>query len=236
MHIDIWSDIACPFCYIGKRHLEQALAQFPARDSVELRWHSFELDPNSPREGSRDPLGELMAKYGKSREEVEAMMDHVTQMGAQAGLQLQLHHTVRTNTFDAHRLLHLASEHGLQNDAKERLLKAYFTESAHLGETDTLVRLLGEVGLPEAAVREVLTSDRYGELVRADEQAAREMGIGGVPFFVFNERYAVSGAQPTSVFLEVLNKVQAETPAPLQQVAPAAPGCADESCELPSAG
>lgn len=236
MKIDIWSDIVCPFCYIGKRHLEQALERFPGRDAVQIQWHSFELDPNTPRNSQEKTLNALMTKYGKSRPEAEDMMAQVQQMGQAAGLDLQLSQTLRNNTFDAHRLLHLAAEYGLQTAAKERLLKAYFSDGQQIADSETLIRLLSEVGLPTEAIQAVLNSDNYAQEVRVDQKQAREIGISGVPFFVFDGRYAVSGAQPPAVFEELLKKVQAENQAqPLQTVAPAAQGCTDADCELPSA-
>lgn len=204
LNIDIWSDVVCPFCYIGKRHLEQALEGFPQLNTVELRWHSFQLDPNTPRDSTQDTLNVLMAKYGMSQGQVEAMMGRVQQMGAAAGLDLKLPQTLRTNTFDAHRLLQLAKGYGKQSEAKERLLAAYFTELRHLGQSDTLVALMAEIGLPAAEVAAVLTSERFSKEVLTDQAQAQEMGISGVPYFVFNQQVALSGAQPVAVFQQAI--------------------------------
>jgi predicted DsbA family dithiol-disulfide isomerase len=223
MRIDIWSDIACPFCYIGKRHLEAALAATGAE--AEVVWHSFELDP-SPRDpgAETDIVKVLMAKYRQSRPQIEAMIARVVAMGAEAGLSFRFADSVRGNTFDAHRALHLAAGHGLQDAAKERLLAAYFTEGADLSRPEVLAGLLSEVGVPEDAVLAMLASDAHTDEVRADEQLARRLGIQGVPFFVFNQKLALSGAQPVEVFQRVLSQCQAE--------AAAGAACTPEGCEV----
>lgn len=227
MRIDIWSDIACPFCYIGKRRLEEALAKTDTK--AEVIWHSFELD-QTPRAArpTTDVVSALMQKYGQSRSQTEAMLTQVSEMGRGAGLDLRLRDSVRANTFDAHRLLHLAAEHGVQGAAKERLLRAYFTEAADMEDHDTLCRLLAEVGVPAADAAAVLSSDAYAAEVRRDEQQAMQIGIRGVPFFVFNQTHAVSGAQPVAVFQRAMADSQ---PAP----APAAadgPSCEADRCDV----
>lgn len=209
MKVDIWSDVVCPFCYIGKRHFEQALADFAGKDDVQVRWHSFELDPQAA-EDPRPMLDVLMEKYGQSREQAEAMMDRVIQMGKEAGLDLRLKQGIRANTFRAHRLLHLAAARGIQDQAKERLLSAYFTEGENINDPQTLTRLMEEIGIPEDDVITTLENGTYTEAVHADVRKAREMGITGVPFFVFDDKYAVSGAQPVSSFKQVFDKVVAE--------------------------
>ena len=228
MRIDIWSDIACPFCYIGKRHLEAALAATGAE--AEVVWHSFELDP-TPRDPSAetDIVAVLMAKYRQSRAQIEAMVERVVSMGTASGLALRLTESIRVNTFDAHRALHLAAEHGCQDAAKERLLAAYFTEGADLSAPEVLAALLAEVGLSASAVRAMLDSDAYTAAVRADEQQAQQLGIQGVPFFVFNQKVALSGAQPVEVFQRVLMQCQAEAPAP---VISAGAACESDGCEV----
>lgn len=245
LNIEIWSDVVCPFCYIGKRHLEAALADFPQREQVEVVWRSFELDSETPKGETQDTVTALMQKYQQSREQIQTMMARVMAMGAEVGLDLKLDKTLRTNTFDLHRLLYLAAEHGLQGAAKERLLRAYFTESEHLGDVETLVRLLGEVGLEPEAVRATLANpDAYYHEVSADIYEARSIAISGVPFFVFDQKYAVSGAQPISVFKQVLQRCWDERGAervPPEQTAEAveeAPqtesdsSCQDDSCAI----
>ncbi|PIQ27097.1 disulfide bond formation protein DsbA [bacterium (Candidatus Blackallbacteria) CG17_big_fil_post_rev_8_21_14_2_50_48_46] len=233
MRIEIWSDVVCPFCYIGKRHLEAALADFSAAEPVEVIWRSFELDPDSPRGGSEDTLTALMQKYRQSREQILQMMERVQNMGAQVGLDLQLQKTKRTNTLDVHRLLYLAAQEGLQGAAKERLLRAYFSESEHLGETETLVRLLTEVGLEPEAIRKTLADPQaFFNEVDADLCEARNIGITGVPFFVFDQKYAVSGAQPVAVFTQILQKCQQESAAEHEMAAEVGLSCGEERCEI----
>lgn len=213
MHIDIWSDIVCPFCYIGKRHLETALSRFEGRDRFTIRWHSFELDPQAATE-PKPVIETLMAKYGQSREQILAMMSRVKGMGAEAGLELRLEDSLRVNSFQAHRLVHLAAHLGKQDEAVERLMRAYFTEGEDLGNPDTLARLLDEIGIDEEAVMATLESSTYTESVRADERRAAEIGISGVPFFLFDDRFAISGAQPVSVFLDALARCAPPEAAP----------------------
>lgn len=226
MRIDIWSDIACPFCYIGKRHLEAALEESGAE--AEVIWHSFELDP-TPRapDAETDIVAVLMAKYRQSRPQIEAMIERVVAMGAASGLDFQFADSVRVNTLDAHRTLHLAAEHGCQDAAKERLLAAYFTEGADLSRPEVLAGLLAEVGVPAEAVRSMLASDAYTDAVRRDEHLARQIGIQGVPFFVFDQKVALSGAQPVDVFKRVLSERQAEA-----SVVSDGASCAPEGCEV----
>lgn len=208
LKVEIWSDIVCPFCYIGKRHFEQARAQFPHPLSVS--WRSFELQKDAPKKQDGDLATRLSQKYGKSLEWAKAMNLQVTEKAAQVGVKFDLDHAVPTNSFDAHRLIHLAKTFGLQDEAKERLLSAYFSEGKNISDHETLKELGREIGLEVDDVSAMLDSERYGAEVRADEQMATEMEITGVPFFVINERYAISGAQPVELFVETLHKVWAE--------------------------
>lgn len=209
MQVDIWSDIVCPFCYIGKRHFEAALAELGAKAQVEVRWHSFELDSQAPARDPR-PISEILAaKYGQSLEQIAAMQQRVISMGEQAGLKLRLNDTKRINSFLAHQLIHLAADHQLQDLAVERLMRAYFCETEDLSSPETLTRLLQEVGLPAETVQKALASADYADAVRQDQLMARELEITGVPFFLFDGTYAVSGAQPVSVFVQVLERLMA---------------------------
>lgn len=226
MKIDIWSDVVCPFCYIGKRRLEAALAEFPHRDDVEVAWHSFELDPTAEAAAAGSLPDRLARKYGMSREQAVASSENLAANAATVGLDFRWEQARPGNTFDAHRLIHLAGASGLAGAAKERLLRAYFTEGRAIGDRDTLVELATEVGLDPAAVRQVLESEDYAEAVRADEEQARAYGINGVPFFVLDEKYGISGAQPTEVFTQALT--QAWTEAHPLQMAASATG---DSCE-----
>lgn len=210
MKIEIWSDIACPFCYIGKRNLEAALQEFEHADEVELEWRSFELNPQAPVDGESDMTEMLAAKYGYSREQALAMNEQVSERARQAGLDFRMADIVPTNTFDAHRLIHLAARHGLQAQMKERLLHAYFTEGQHLGDTETLVQLAGETGVPAGEAEAMLAGDDFKHEVRADQTEARDLSITGVPFFVVDRKYGISGAQPVEVFTQALEQAWQE--------------------------
>ena len=211
MVVEVWSDIACPFCYIGKRHFEKALAQFPEAAAVKLEWKSFQLDPELPRATPyANTYAYLAARKGLSREHAEEMTAGVALTGQRAGLDLNFGATVVANTWDAHRLLHLAKVNGLGNPLKEILFRAHFTDGKNISDHDTLTALGMEAGLPEAAVAALLASDQYGYEVAQDIQEARDIEVRGVPFFVFNRKYAVSGAQPPEVFLQTLQKSFAE--------------------------
>ncbi|HEX8114772.1 MAG TPA: DsbA family oxidoreductase, partial [Kofleriaceae bacterium] len=190
LRIDIWSDIACPWCYVGKRRLEQALARFSHRDDVEVVWRAFELDPSAPRvRDTRQSYAERLArKYGTTPAQAQAMIDRMVDTAAGDGLALRFDHIRPGNTFDAHRLLHLAHERGVQDALKERLLRAYLTEGQVIGEPDVLAPLAREVGLDEREVADLLAGDRCAAEVRQDEALARELGITGVPFFVLAGR------------------------------------------------
>jgi len=212
MRVDIWSDVVCPWCYVGKRRFEAALARFPHRDAVEVRWRSFELDPRAPRLRPGDRIEHLSAKYRIDREQAEAMERRIAEAGRDAGLDLRLDATRGGNTFDAHRLLHLAADLGRAGALKERLLQAYFIDGEPIGDPAVLGPLAVAVGLPAAEVDEVLSGDRYAEAVRADERDARALGATAVPFFVIDETYGIAGAQPPEVFVNVLERAWSERP------------------------
>ncbi len=233
MKVEIWSDVVCPWCYIGKRRFEQALAGFPHRDEVEVVWRAFELDPSAPRERTGSYAENLAAKYGVPLLQAQSMIDNMTSVAAENGLDFRFDTARPGRTFDAHRLLHLAAERGVQDAVKERLLRATFTEGEPIGDFDTLVRLVAEAGLDADEAREVLASDRYAAEVRGDEQQARAYGITGVPFFVVDGRYGVSGAQPAQALGQVLAQAWAER-SPLQMVAAegGAPGCDGDACAV----
>jgi predicted DsbA family dithiol-disulfide isomerase len=213
MKVDIWSDVVCPWCYIGKRRFEAALKQFAHADQVELTWHSFELDPTAPpsTEVNGSQAERLAEKYGQSLPEAQQMLDTMTETAAAEGLAFRFDLSRSGNTFDAHRLLHLAREHGLQDTLKERLDHGTFTQGLSVSDHDELTAVAVEVGLPEADVRAVLASDRYADAVRADIAQARAYGVTGVPFFVIDGRYGIPGAQPAETILQVLQKVWSET-------------------------
>jgi predicted DsbA family dithiol-disulfide isomerase len=236
MKVEIWSDVVCPWCYIGKRRFESALSRFSHRDDVEVVWRSFELDPGAPARRTGDPAERLATKYGMSRQQAVQSQDRLTQMAAQEGLTFRFDQAQSGNTFDAHRVLHLAAEHDLQDAVKERLFRAYFSEGEPIGEAEALGRLATEVGLPATDVQAVLASDKYAEDVRAEESEARELGINGVPFFVVDRRYGVSGAQPADALLQVLDRAWADTHPTLlltpAGVAASDTTCTDETCAI----
>ena len=206
MRIEIWSDILCPWCYIGKRRLESALERFERRDAVDVVWRSFQLDPSAPRDSRETTRDMLARKYGVSPEQADAMQERVTRVAAEEGLRYRLEGTHVENSFDAHRLLHLAREHGLQDDLKERLFAANFSRGERIGDPATLLRLAGEAGLDAEEARATLASGRFADAVRADRAEAEALGIRGVPFFVFDRRLGVSGAQPADVLLQTLQE------------------------------
>lgn len=205
MKVEIWSDFACPFCYIGKRRFEQAAQQVGGRIKVEFR--SYELDPGAPKKAEEDVHSMLAKKYGMTREKAKAMNDQLTAQAKEAGLDYQMDTIILANTHDAHRLSHFAKEKGKMNEFKERVLKAYFTESLHIADFNVLAQCAEEAGLIKEEAIEVLESGRYSSQVRADQEEAHEIGVQGVPFFVFNEKYAVSGAQSVESFVQVLQQV-----------------------------
>lgn len=206
MHIEIWSDVVCPWCYLGKRRLEHALEEFEDHDGVTIAWRSFELDPTAPREFDGDPLERLMAKYGMTREQAEEGHARLTRLAAAEGLEYHLDRALPANTFDAHRLTRLAAEHGLESEAVERLFRAHFTDGLPIGRPETLVTLFTEIGVPEAEVRAILEGDRFADEVREEEALAARFGAQGVPFYVIDRRYALSGAQPREVFAAALRE------------------------------
>ncbi len=211
--IDVWSDIACPWCYIGKRNLENGLAATAADDDaplVEVTYHSFELSPDTPVDFDGD-IGDFLSEHkGISREQAAQMHEHVTGIAAQSGLEYHFEKLQHTNTVKAHELLHFAKEHGRQHEMSERLMAAYFTEGRHVGRIDDLAQLAAEAGLDADAAREALESERYLPAVREDQDRARSYGINGVPFFVIDGKYGVSGAQPADAFSQIARQVWAE--------------------------
>jgi predicted DsbA family dithiol-disulfide isomerase len=204
MQVEIWSDVVCPWCYIGKRRFEHALAEFAHADDVEVVWRSYQLDPTHPK-GVRMPHAEALAqKFGADTAQLKAMNDHMVGLAAAEGLAYDFDSYTMINTFDAHRLTHAADRHGLGAAMHERLLRAQLVEGQVLDDVDTLVRLAAEVGVPSDEAREVLSTDAYTADVHADIGEARALGATGVPFFVIDRRYGVSGAQPAALFLRAL--------------------------------
>jgi predicted DsbA family dithiol-disulfide isomerase len=214
MRVEIWSDVVCPWCYVGKRRLESALAAFPHADEVEIVYRSFELDPSAPK-GAGEPVADYLGKkYGGGREGGEQMVSRVAAIAAEEGLDFNYTRSIRANTIDAHRLLHLALEVGgpqLQVQLKERLLKAYFTDTLAVDDHDVLAEVAVGCGLPADRVAQVLTSQEFLADVHADVSQARQLGANGVPFFVIDRRLGISGAQPAEVFTQALEQVWSDS-------------------------
>ncbi len=232
LRIDVWSDIACPWCHVGKRRLEAALERFTHKDAVQVVWRAFELDPSAPRvQDSTVPYAERLArKYSTTAAEAQKMIDRMTGVAKADGLDFHFERARPGNTFDAHRVLHLALERGCQDAVKERFFRAYLSEGEAIGDHETLVRLAAEAGLDAEEVRATLAGDGYAKEVRADEEEASEIGIRGVPFFVIGGRYAVSGAQPAEVLGGAIAKAWGEVaPRPV----PFAEGsaCGPDGCD-----
>ena len=220
MKVEIWSDVVCPWCYIGKRRFERALAQFDHANDVEVEWRSFQLNPDQPK-GVRQAHDEHLAtKLGASVTQVRAMNERVIGLARAEGLEYDFDRYQVINTFDTHRLTHLAKARALGAEMQERLLRAQLVEGEVLDDPDTLVRLAGEVGLDPDEAGQVLGSDAYAAEVDNDLKEARQLGIGGVPFFVFDRRFGVSGAQESDLFLQVLRRAQTEGTDPAASGAP----------------
>jgi predicted DsbA family dithiol-disulfide isomerase len=206
MQIEIWSDVVCPWCYIGKRRLERALGEFEHADEVEVTWRSFQLNPDTPPGTAVPTLDYLAQRFGP---QAQAMTARVAELGKGEGLTLDFASSLTVNTLEAHRLLHLAADLGIGDAAKERLLRAHFTEGADLSDHETLTRLLVEAGAGQARVREVLAGTEYADAVQADIDMARRLGANGVPFFVIDRKYGISGAQAAETFLHALRTAYA---------------------------
>ena len=228
MHVEIWSDIACPWCHVGKRRFEAALARFEHRDEVTVTWRSFELEPDAPRELDHDLATHLAAKYGTTHERALEMQAQMTEVAAGDGLDFRFDRARGGSTFDAHRIVHLAAAHDRQDAMEERLMRAYLTEGELVSDHATLERLAAEVGLPADEVREVLRTERYAEEVREDERTAAALGIHAVPFFVVDRRIGAAGAQSPEVLLELLRRAR-----PAEPVVPVVAGgetCGPDGC------
>lgn len=213
IQIDVWSDIACPWCYIGKRNLENGIVATSTdadAPQVEITYHSYELSPDTPVDFDGSEIDFLATHKGMPKEKVSEMLDHVTNVAAGVGLEYNFDRLKHTNTVRAHELLHFAKAEGKQHEMAERLMSAYFTEGKHVGEIDSLVALAADAGLDADAARAALESQQYLADVRADQAQAAQYGIQGVPFFVINGKYGVSGAQPADAFAQILRQVWGE--------------------------
>jgi predicted DsbA family dithiol-disulfide isomerase len=228
MHVEIWSDIACPWCFVGKRRFEAALAQFEHRDQVTVTWRSFELEPAAPHERTGERAAHLAEKYGVTVEQAREMEAQMAQTAAGDGLAFDFDAARSGNTFDAHRLVHLAEAHGRQDAMKERLFSAYLEQGELVSDHTTLARLAVEVGLPGEEVEELLAGDRFAADVRDDERTAAALGISAVPFFVVDRAMGASGAHPPAALLSLLEQGWSAR-SPLQMVAEG-DSCGPDGC------
>lgn len=210
MKVEIWSDVMCPFCYIGKRRFEQALTQFPHKDDIEIVWKSYQLNPDMQTDPSKSINQYLSETKGISLEQAQELNAYVTNMAKEVGLDYDFNKAVLANSFDAHRLVQLAKANGKGNEMEEQLFKAYFIEGKNIADHETLEQIATEAGLDGGQVKNVLAANEYADKVEQDIYEARQIGLRGVPFFVLNDRYAVSGAQATETFLGALEKAWAE--------------------------
>ncbi|MCS5489497.1 DsbA family oxidoreductase [Algoriphagus limi] len=206
MKIEIWSDVVCPFCFIGKRKLERALEKFPNKNEVEIEWKSFQLNPDEKSNPRISSLEHLANSKGWTMEQVRQITSQVVEMGLEQGIKFDFENTVVANTHRAHRLLHFAKENGKGGEMKERLLKAYFVDGLNVDDPDILEKLVLEIGLKKEGINDLFKSERYSEAVEQDIYESRLIGVRGVPFFVFDRKYAISGAQPDEVFEGTLEK------------------------------
>lgn len=236
MLVEIWSDVVCPWCYIGKRRFEAALERFEYSDEVEVRWRSFELDPRAPFRRSGTMAEHIAAKYGLSYDDAAARLESMNRLAARDGLSYDLARTQGGNTFDAHRLIHLGYEAGDATGAavKEALLDAYFTRLQPVSEPDVLVEIGSKVGLDESEVRAMLESDRFAGEVRADELVAANLGCTGVPFFVIDRAFAIPGAQEPETFLATLERAWNRSHPSVPETVGGADGlaCTDDECAI----
>ncbi|CAM4317551.1 hypothetical protein F901_01386 [Acinetobacter dispersus] len=229
MRVDIWSDVVCPFCYIGKKRLEHVAQE--AGIELDIHWHSFELDPNAPAKHDTSNTERLAKKYGRSFAEMEEMERNVAAMAAVEGIDFQWQKANSGNSFNAHRIIHLAQSKGLGNEAKEAFFHAYMTEGLAIGEREVVEEIASRIGLDNAEVEYVLDTNELADFVHHDEQIAHEqLKVTGVPFFVFDQKLALSGAQPREIFLQAMQQAQSESTEEIEQTDAAQ--CNDDQCEI----
>ncbi|MBI3518624.1 MAG: DsbA family oxidoreductase [Bacteroidetes bacterium] len=233
MKVEIWSDVMCPFCYIGKHKFEKALEQFPHKNNIEVVWKSFQLDPTTVTDPSLNTIEHLAHKKGWSKQQAQETTAHVTNIAKQVGLDFHFDKAVVANSFDAHRLSHLAKKYGKQNELEEKLFRAYFTDGKNTADHATLLQIGKELGIDEKEISDVLHSSAFADDVEMDISEAQHIGVRGVPFFVLDRKYAVSGAQESDTFLGALTKAYEESAASkLQPLGNNEDVCGPEGCEL----
>lgn len=227
MKIEIWSDVMCPFCYIGKNNFEQALDKLPFKDQVEVEWKSFQLDPTLDPGKTQNTIEYFKEKKGFPEAQASQMISQVAQMGKGAGIEFNFEKALITNTFSAHRLLHLAKKHNKSNEMEEALFIAHFIDGKNVGDAEVLVSLAENLGIDKEEAVKAVTSDQLDYEVNQDIMEARNNGVSGVPFFVLNGKYAVSGAQPVEVFENALQQTYKETVSPFKDLS----GGSGASCD-----
>ncbi len=231
MNVEIWSDVMCPFCYIGKRKFEKALEQFPHKDEIKIIWKSFQLDPNTITDPSLNTIENLRLKKGWSKEQANETIAHVSDIAKKVGLNFNFDKAVVANSFDAHRLSHLAKKYNKQNELEEKLFSAYFTEGKNTADYETLLKIADEIGMDKIEASTVLKGNAFSNEVHQDVEQAQQIGVRGVPFFVLNQKYAISGAQESETFLQALLKAYDEIK-PADLAGEDAAICGPDGCEI----
>lgn len=234
MKIEVWSDYVCPFCYIGKRQLELAIKESGFAEQVEVVYKSFLLDPNTPKNTGRTVYESLSSKYGMSVEEAKKTTASVAERAKEVGLHYDFDAMKEANTVNAHRLAKLAAKHDVDDVYNEMLMKAYFTEGQNVGDDEVLKQLACAAGLPEQEVNTLLQNNQFIEDVELDIQQASQLGVRGVPFFVFENKYGISGAQPQELFIQTIEQTATELGLrkKIEIVGTAGANCTDEKCDL----
>lgn len=232
MKIEIWSDVMCPFCYIGKNNFEEALKTLPFKDEVNVEWKSFQLDPTLNQDETKTTFEYFKEKKGFPEAQAKQMIGQVTEMGKAAGIDFNFEKALITNTFPAHKLLHLAEKYDIAHKMEEALFIAHFTDGKNVGDTETLVAIAESLGIDANEAKGVLTSEKYNDEVEKDFSEARNHGISGVPFFILNGKYSVSGAQPVEFFISALRQTYNETVSPLKNLSSGENSCDADGCSI----
>lgn len=232
MKVEIWSDVMCPFCYIGKNNFEKALEKLPFKDEIEVEWKSFQLDPTLNPDETKTTFEYFKEKKGVPEAQAKQMVEQVSQMGNTAGIRFNFEKAIITNTFSAHKILHLAKKYKKANEMEEALFIAHFIEGKNVGGINTLVEIAGSLGIDTDEARKVLTSEEFDDEVKQDFSEAKSHGISGVPFFILNGKYAVSGAQPTEFFAGALQQTYDETVSPLKNLSEDDYSCGTDGCSI----
>ncbi|MCE3074463.1 DsbA family oxidoreductase [Chryseobacterium gwangjuense] len=232
MKIEIWSDVMCPFCYIGKNNFEQALEKLPFKDEVEVEWKSFQLDPTLDPKKTKNTIEYFREKKGFPEAQAQQMIGQVLQMGKGAGIDFNFEKALITNTFSAHKLIHLAKKHNKANEMEEALFIAHFIDGKNVGDLDTLISLAESLGINKEEAQQALTTEEFDYEISQDILEARNSGVSGVPFFILNGKYAVSGAQPVELFSNALQQTYDETVTPLKNLSDNGASCDADGCEI----